>query len=72
MRKITVDGQHWRYKIGSRFAKLVPPSGPSSCVPLSRLTGVDADTFERARRGGHKWGMVTPEMVSRYIRQNGA
>ena len=38
MRRITVNGQEWKYAIGITAAIVVPPNGIKSIVPLSKLT----------------------------------
>jgi len=54
-RKLTVDGLDWEYKIGKGFVEL-------------RRKGKEKKIVPKAEIGAETFGIVTPKMISDYIR----
>lgn len=68
MRKLSVNGFDYEYKIGKDFASIRNLStNKRVSVPLSEITGLPPHVFEKERRNRTSDGMVTPSLIKNWI-----
>jgi hypothetical protein len=68
MRKITVGGLDFQYKVGKTCVNIIRPCGCRVHPTLSEISGLPVSEVER---GQHKrWFSVTPSMLREYIEKN--
>lgn len=69
MRKITVDGIEYLYRIGRDFAVIRLPNGKTLRPFITDLTGQRPDDLERGRWKKTSDGMVTPRHIKDYLQR---
>ena len=65
MRKLTVGGQDYRYKVGKTHVNIVLPDGSRVYPSFSEISGLSFDEVERGLY--KKWFSVTPSMLADFI-----
>jgi hypothetical protein len=68
MRKITVGGQDFEYKVGKTCVNITLPNGSRVYPTLSEISGLPVSEVERGQ--WKKWFSVTPSMLKDYIEKN--
>jgi len=68
MRKLTVAGQHYEYKVGKTCVNIVLPDGSRVYPTLSEVSGLSFDEVERGQY--KKWFSMTPSMLADYIKSH--
>jgi len=66
-RKIVIGETNWKYRIGKDTIKAYSEHGDAIKESCHNLVGVSPDTFSRGRWKETRDGMVTPELVAKWI-----
>lgn len=69
-RKLDIDGNEWRFKVGRSFLDIRSPDGRSFKPTVAKVKGVEPEAIERGRRWGTSYGMITPSDVVNWIKWN--
>lgn len=64
-RKLVIDGQEWRFKVGESFVNIKDPEGKGYTVHIAIVTGVSVEEFNDGVPVS-----VTPGKIRRWIEAN--
>lgn len=67
-RKIVVDDQDWRWRVGRNRVIIMGPNGERHYPTIFTITGCNDDIFGRGQWKKTSDGMITPRQIANYIR----
>lgn len=65
MRKIHIDNEVYKYKVGGAHVKIRLPNGKSIAPTISEVTGLDWNSIERAI--WKRYFRITPNTIKEYL-----